>query len=58
MKINNNKKIGVLTICLYLLPAPNDKMKEVLMKTVEAAKALISKVSISFLLFDSLRFSF
>ena len=33
-------------------------MKEVLMKTVEAAKALISKVSISFLLFDSLRFSF
>lgn len=28
-------------------PAPNDKMKEVLMKTVEEAKAMISKVSTS-----------
>lgn len=32
------------------LPAPNDKMKEVLMRTVEEAKALISKVSIIFFL--------
>ncbi len=32
---------------LYLPPAPNDKMKEVLMRTVEEAKALVSKVSIS-----------
>lgn len=28
-------------------PAPNDKMKEVLVKTVEEAKAMISKVSTS-----------
>lgn len=32
-----------LSLCLLL--APNDKMKEVLMRTVEAATALISKVS-------------
>ena len=31
---------------LFPLTAPNDKMKEVLMRTVEEAKALISKVSI------------
>lgn len=28
-------------------PAPNDKMKEVLMKTVEEARAMISKVRAS-----------
>lgn len=28
-------------------PAPNDKMKEILMKTVDAAKALISKVRLA-----------
>lgn len=32
---------------LCLPPAPNDKMKEVLMKTVEEAKALVCKVSMS-----------
>lgn len=31
---------------VYFLPAPNDKMKQVLLRTVEDAKALISKVSI------------
>lgn len=38
---------GNLTSSLCLLPAPNDKMKEVLMRTMEEAKALISKVSIT-----------
>lgn len=33
--------------CLWLLPAPDDKMKEVLTRTVEEAKALVSKVGIN-----------
>lgn len=33
-------------------PAPNDKMKEILMKTVDAAKALVSKVTITMIQYE------
>lgn len=37
-------KCSVLTKCLLFL-APNEKMQQVIKKTIEEAKALISKVS-------------
>ena len=32
-------------VCLLLYPAPNDKMKDVLRKTVSEAKVAVSNVS-------------
>lgn len=42
----------VLLISQSNSPAPNDNMKEILMKTVEEAKALISKVRIALIQYE------